>query len=118
MGCLGNSADSNNAVRRYDTSWVGCPRADGTSFGFDLSEVYPAFDAAKCPASVPPTDTDGTVCIAWGGKIGSDTPGGRGRVFECSGVMSNDSIDAQDRFLHLGQYKYYRDPVYANFPMN
>lgn len=106
-GCGGG----NQGLRLYTTTWAMCP-GTGTFAGFDMSEMYPAFDPSLCPSSVAMGDRpSASVCIVWGDRIGNDVVGGVGKVFMAKGELPNDSLDCQDRFLHTSTFVNVTDRV-------
>jgi hypothetical protein len=99
----------NQGLRLYTTMWAMCPNT-GSFSGFDLQEMYPAFDASLCPPSVAVGDRpSASVCIVWGDEIGNDVVGGVGKVFMANGELPNDSFDCQDRYLGLGTFVNVKD---------
>lgn len=115
--CGQPAGTSNQALRLYNTTWMGCPMPESNYFGFDAAETYPRFDPAKCPPNVSPGDRpSASVCIVWGDKIGNDVVGGIGKVFLAQGELSKDAFDCQDRALHTGTYVNVRDTVMPPLP--
>lgn len=115
--CGSAAGSSNQALRLYNTTWMGCPIPGSTYVSFDQEETYPRFDAAKCPSAVSPGDRpSASVCIVWGDKIGNDVVGGIGRVFLAQGELTNDSFDCEDRALHTGTYVNVRDSFMPPLP--
>lgn len=118
MDTIADCTSGIQALRLVAGTWARCDIPGMSLVLPDGHQMYPvhSFDRGGCPSSYPVNEVSQTaVCVVWGDKIGNNTVGGTGRVFETAATRASASekpnytadlvYDCQDRALRTGQFR-------------